>query len=77
MEDGAVHLSRVEDFLILDEALTKLSNQRPRIARILELRYFGGLSVEEVADVLDVSIATVSRDQKLAEALLSQLMSEA
>lgn len=71
------HVSRIEDFLILDEALTKLAGQRPRIAEILELRYFGGLTVEEVGELLNISIATVSREQRLAEALLNQLMSEA
>ena len=70
------HFSRIEEFLILDEALTKLAGQRPRIAEILELRYFGGLTVEDVGELLDVSIATVSREQRLAEALLNQLMSE-
>lgn len=66
----------IEDFLILDDALEKLAVRHPRHARILELRYFGGLGVQDTADLLEISIATVSRDQKLAEALLSQLMTQ-
>jgi RNA polymerase sigma-70 factor (ECF subfamily) len=41
---------------------------------VIELRYFAGLNVEETAEVLDVSIATVSREQRMAEAWLSQAM---
>ena len=77
IEGGACQCSGIEDFLILDEGLTKLATQRPRVAEILELRYFGGLTVEEVGELLDISIATVSREQRLAEALLNQLISEA
>jgi RNA polymerase sigma factor (TIGR02999 family) len=66
----------IDDFLILHDALEKVAARHPRHARILELRYFGGLSVQDTADLLDISIATVSRDQKLAEARLSQLMTE-
>lgn len=71
---GAV--SGIEDFLVLDDALGKLAVRHARHAKILELRYFGGLSVQDTADLLGISIATVSRDQKLAEALLSQLMTD-
>jgi RNA polymerase sigma factor (TIGR02999 family) len=65
----------LEEFLALDEALNRLSGFSPRKGQIIEMRYFGGLNVEEVAILLDVSIATVSRDQKTAEAWLSQAMS--
>ncbi len=64
----------LEEFLALDEALTQLAAANPRKAQIIEMRYFGGLNVEEVAGLLDVSIATISRDQKTAEAWLSQAM---
>jgi len=74
---GAATAPGIEDFLILDDALQKLAARHPRHARILELRYFGGLGVQETADLLQVSIATISRDQKMGEALLSQLMSGA
>jgi DNA-directed RNA polymerase specialized sigma24 family protein len=75
-EAAAATVPGIEDFLILDDALEKLAAHHPRHARILELRYFAGLGVQDTADLLEVSIATVSRDQKLAEALLSQLMTE-
>ncbi|MBL8230547.1 MAG: sigma-70 family RNA polymerase sigma factor [Bryobacterales bacterium] len=72
---GALDPSNAENFLMLHDALDKLAARHPRHARILELRYFGGLGVNDVADLLEISIATVSRDQKFAEALLSQMMS--
>jgi RNA polymerase sigma factor (TIGR02999 family) len=55
-----------DDILAVDEALTALSAFDPRKARVVELRYFGGLSVEETAEVLKVSVDTVMRDWKLA-----------
>lgn len=63
------------EFLVLDDALTQLAGFSPRKARIIEMRYFGGLNVEEMAEVLGVSIATISREQRTAEAWLSQAMS--
>lgn len=60
------------DFLDLDAALTRLSEQDPRKARLIELFYFGGLKCEEAAVVLEVSTATVNRDLKLAKAWLRQ-----
>jgi RNA polymerase sigma-70 factor, ECF subfamily len=54
------------DVLALDEALTDLSKADPRKSRVVELRYFGGLSVEETAEVLCVSPQTVMRDWKMA-----------
>jgi RNA polymerase sigma-70 factor, ECF subfamily len=65
---------RVDDLLALDEALTLLAAVSPRQAQVIELRYFAGLNVEELAQLLDVSAATISRDQKVAEAWLSQAM---
>lgn len=58
------------DLLALDEALSRLSALDPRRSRIAELRYFGGLSVEETADALSVSVATVVRDWRLTRAWL-------
>jgi RNA polymerase sigma factor (TIGR02999 family) len=58
------------DVLDMDVALTRLSEQDPRKARLIELTYFGGLSGEESAEVLEVSTATVNRDLKLARAWL-------
>ncbi len=54
----------------LDEALTALSNIDPRKGRVVEMRYFGGLSVEECAEVLQVSPETVMRDWRLARTWL-------
>jgi RNA polymerase sigma factor (sigma-70 family) len=58
------------DLVSLDEALDALATLDPRKARVVELRFFGGLSVEETADVLRVSPQTVLRDWKLAKAWL-------
>jgi RNA polymerase sigma factor (TIGR02999 family) len=58
------------DVLELDEALTRLAQVDERKARVVELHYFGGLSHEEIAEVLDVSPATVDRDLRFARAWL-------
>jgi RNA polymerase sigma factor (TIGR02999 family) len=59
-----------ENTLDLDRALSKLEEAQPRAARVVELRYFGGLSTEEIAQCLDVSLATVKRDWLAARAWL-------
>lgn len=61
---------RGEDLVALDEALERLSAVDPRKCRVVELRYFGGLSVEETSEVLDVSAITVKRDWLIAKAWL-------
>ncbi len=58
------------EVLALDEALDALAEMDPMKARIVELRYFGGLSVEETAEVLDVSEITVKRHWRMAKAWL-------
>jgi len=58
------------DMLALDEALAELQAMDPRRARLVELRYFGGLDLEETAAALEVSTATVSREWQLARAWL-------
>ncbi len=55
------------DVLELDRALDALAAVDPRKSRVIELRYFGGLTVEETASVLDVSADTVKRDWRLAK----------
>jgi RNA polymerase sigma factor (TIGR02999 family) len=66
--------SRPQELIALDEALTRLAAADPRKAQVVELRYFGGLSVEETAAVLKVSEDTVARDWRSARAwLLSEL----
>lgn len=63
---------RGQDLVALDEALTTLSSIDERKARVIEMRFFGGLTVEESAAVLDVSRETVLRDWRLARAWLMQ-----
>jgi RNA polymerase sigma factor (TIGR02999 family) len=62
------------DLIVLDEALTELSALDARQGQIVELRYFGGLSEQEVADTLSVSRATVTREWKRARAWLYHRM---
>lgn len=62
------------EYLALNDALDELARFSPRKAQVIELRYFAGLSVEEAAQVLETSAATVSRDQRMAEAWLSKTM---
>lgn len=61
----------VEPVLELDQALERLARIDERRSRILEQRYFGGLSLEEVAEALDVSLATVKRELRSARAWLA------
>jgi RNA polymerase sigma factor (TIGR02999 family) len=62
------------DLVSLDAALDRLAAEQPRQAKIVELRYFGGLSVEECAETLQISPATVKRDWTLARAWLKQAL---
>jgi RNA polymerase sigma factor (TIGR02999 family) len=63
------------DFVRVDEALTELAKLAPDKARVVELRYFGGLSIQETADVLDVAPATVKRHWTFARAWLFDALS--
>ena len=65
---------RAEDLVALDEALQALAKFDERKSKVIELRFFGGLSVEETASVLNVSVDTVMRDCKLAKAWLLREM---
>lgn len=58
------------DLLALDEALTGLAEFDAQLARVVELKFFGGLTIEETAHALDVSHATVERDWQMARAWL-------
>jgi RNA polymerase sigma factor (TIGR02999 family) len=62
------------DVLALDGALKQLAERDPQQSRIVELRFFAGLTVEETAAVLDISPATVKRDWSMARAWLSRQM---
>ena len=67
LEDNvAVSEERSDEVLLLDDALTRLEALNPRQARVVELRYFGGLSVEQVASILGVAPRSVKRDWALA-----------
>jgi RNA polymerase sigma factor (TIGR02999 family) len=68
--DGFAAPSQVFDVLILDEALNRLAALHPRLAKVVELRFFGGLDVDETAALLDSSPRTVKRDWSLARAWL-------
>jgi len=65
-----VYATRARQLIALDDALTSLAQVDPRRARIVELRFFAGLSVEETAEVVKLSSDTVTRDWKLARAWL-------
>jgi RNA polymerase sigma factor (sigma-70 family) len=58
------------DLLALDDALTQLSQMSPRQSRIVELRFFGGLSIAETAEFLEISHATVEREWSVARTWL-------
>jgi RNA polymerase sigma factor (TIGR02999 family) len=64
------------DIVALDDALTQLTLLDPRKAQVVELRFFGGLNVEETAEVLEVSQQTVLRDWKFAKSWLLRALSE-
>ena len=82
---GAVHLSLetsqvpIEEvsaeLLALDQALTRLEGIDERLVRIIECRFFGGLTVEETAEVLGLSSRTVKRDWRMARAWLFRELS--
>ncbi len=66
---------RAWELVALDEALTELAALHPRQGRVVECRYFGGLSAEETAEVLQVSSDTITRDWRMAKAWLRQVLS--
>jgi RNA polymerase sigma factor (TIGR02999 family) len=66
---------REKELVALDDALNTLAKMDPRKARVIELRFFGGLSVEEAAEVLSVSPETVLRDWKFARSWLQSEIS--
>jgi RNA polymerase sigma-70 factor (ECF subfamily) len=70
LEDTAIVGGGDENLVVLDEALQALARFDPRKAQVVELRFFGGLSVEETAEILKVSAVTVMRDWSTARAWL-------
>jgi RNA polymerase sigma factor (TIGR02999 family) len=78
LDDNLIALpDRSADVVALDDALNELARRDPRKARVVELRFFGGLSVDETALALNVSPQTVLRDWSLAKAWLAREMSHA
>ena len=66
--------AQAADYLALDDALKRLAEHDERKAKVLELRFFGGLTIDEASEVLQVSRATVERDLRTAKAwVLNQL----
>ncbi len=66
---------RGRDIEVLDDALNALAEIDPRKAKVIELRFFGGFSVEETGQALGISVATVGREQRMAEAWLHREVS--
>ncbi len=79
LEDATAVLAddRVEDLLSLDEALRRLEHVSPEACRTVECRYFAGLSLEEAAEALDMSVATVRRRWSFAKAWLRRELEQA
>jgi RNA polymerase sigma-70 factor (ECF subfamily) len=73
-ESAVVSKRRAADVVELDDALARLNEFDPEQARLVELRFFGGLSIEETAGVLGVSPATVKRNWSVAKAWLAREM---
>ena len=76
LEDAIVFApAKSDDILALDEALSALAAVDERKCKVIELRYFGGLSVDETARALNVSVGTIGREQRLAEAWIHRELS--
>jgi len=75
-EAAAIAQEQSADLVALDDALQTLERLDPRQARVVELRFFAGLSLDETAEALKVSVATVRRDWKMAEAWLFRELSK-
>ena len=73
LDEAVAHCAGLPlDMLDLDEALSELADLDPREARVVELRFFAGLSMEEIADALEVSVPTVEREWRAARAWLGR-----
>lgn len=75
-DDSAGHLTKIDDVIAVDEALTRLAALDERQAQVVELRFFGGLTLEHIARTLDVSLASVNRDWRMARAFLAGVLGE-
>lgn len=77
--DEALHVSgdAPDRWIVLDDALARLASVNERQSRVVECRFFAGMNIEETAEALEVSSATVKRDWTLARAWLNRELSEA
>jgi RNA polymerase sigma-70 factor (ECF subfamily) len=73
-EVAVISYAKAEDLIALDQTLERLSQTDPRKARVVELRHFGGLTVQETAEVLGISEITVNRDWNFAVAWITREM---
>ncbi len=71
-EASYISTEKSDELLALDDALHRLADFDERKSRVVELRYFGGLSVDETAEVLNISAVTVARDWNMAKAWLAR-----
>lgn len=76
LDEQLIAGERPEELVALDEALVALASFDERKARVVELHYFGGLTQNEIATVLDVHVNTIARDLRLAEAWLHRFIGE-
>lgn len=74
LDEGRISLERSSELIALDDALKALANFDPRKSQVVELRFFGGLTIEETADLVGVSHATIERDLRMAKAWLYREM---
>jgi RNA polymerase sigma factor (TIGR02999 family) len=70
-EESASQDSNLDELLAIDQAMTRLAGLDERQARVVELRFFGGMTLEEIAEVLGVSLASINRDWRTARAFLT------
>ncbi|MEO0557487.1 MAG: ECF-type sigma factor [Bacteroidota bacterium] len=76
MDDQTAREAKSDELIALDEALTRLATVADRPAKIVELRFFGGLKMHEIAEVLSISEATAQRDWRMARAWLASDLKE-
>jgi len=76
LAEQSVIAKEIEDVIALDDALKNLSEMDPRKSQIVEMKFFGGLTTEEVAEVLNVTTRTVEREWRKAKAWLNRAISK-
>ena len=70
--DATISSDNLDELLDLDDALTKLAVEEPELAKLVELRFFAGLTIEESAKALDVSTRTITRNWAFVRAWLGK-----